>query len=105
VFRKADEKNIAVDLNTVDPSALSSEQEKELIVFLSTFPDVVMQSGEEYATQKITNYLETLAAFYHKWYASSTILTSNSRLVLNAAVGQVIKIGLGLLGVSAPERM
>ena len=63
---------------------------------------------------RVARYLEELAGDYHAWYGATRVLPLGdepiaaihaSRLVLNDATGQVIRNGLGVLGVSAPDRM
>ena len=59
---------------------------------------------------RIAYYLSEIAGLYHPYYKSHRVITEDraltlARLGLSAAVGQVVRNGLGLLGVSAPERM
>jgi arginyl-tRNA synthetase len=63
---------------------------------------------------RVARYLEELAGTYHRWYDSCRIIppagedieaVHRTRLVVNEATGQVLRNGLGLLGVTAPERM
>ena len=89
---------------------LALESEKDLIVTLGRFPDVVKKAGVSNEPHQIANYLKKLASDYHAYYNSEKTLVEdealrNARLTLAEAVRQVIHNGLLLLGVSAPEEM
>jgi arginyl-tRNA synthetase len=75
---------------------------------------VVHQAATLREPHRVARHLEEVAAAYHKWYDSCRVTpigdepvtpTHRTRLWLNDATGQVLANGLGLLGVSAPERM
>jgi len=77
---------------------------------LAAFPQVVEQAGRELAVHRIPYYLQELAAAFHAYYYRHRFVgpdpaLSRARLLLAAAVGQVLRNGLGLMGVSAPVRM
>ncbi|MDP3735458.1 MAG: arginine--tRNA ligase [bacterium] len=78
---------------------------------LYQFPEVVSHALEEYEPHHVTTYLTELAASFNSFYASHTIIDpdnpelSSYRLSLTAAVAQVLKNGLSLLGIRAPEWM
>ena len=68
----------------------------------------------ENATHLVPRYLENLAGAYHTWYGKRRVTPAGDEpvtaehaalLALNNAVGQVLRNGLDLLGVVAPERM
>lgn len=89
---------------------LELESEKELIVKLGRYPEVVKRSATNHEPHNIATYLRELAGDFHAWYNSEKTLVDdealrNARLTLAEAVRQVIANGLGLLGVSAPEEM
>ncbi len=89
---------------------LDSIEEQNLVKKLHTFPDEVLGSAENFEPNKICTYLEELAALFHKFYTFKRILgtekeLAEARLALIIAVRYVIKNGLKILGVSAPERM
>ena len=97
-----------------DPSLLTHPSESELLGVLEQFPGTVARAAALREPHRVARYLEQLAGAYHRWYDSCRVIPPNdepiepvhrTRLVLNAAVGQVLRNGLGLLGVSAPERM
>lgn len=89
---------------------LVEEEEQTLLKKLHKFEEEVLFSGENYEPQKICAYLEDLAAAFHKFYTFRRILGSEkniaeARLALAVATKTVIKNGLSILGVSAPEKM
>jgi arginyl-tRNA synthetase len=89
---------------------LIEEEEQGLLKKLHKFEEEVLYSAENYEPQKICAYLEDLAAAFHKFYTFSRILGSEkniaeARLALAVATKIVIKNGLAILGVSAPEKM
>ncbi len=112
IFRKLAEAgqswNVATGLASL--SALELETEKELIVKLGRFPEVVSNAANNNEPHMVATYLRELAGDFHAWYNAEKTLVDdealrNGRLALAAAVRQVIANGLGLLGVSAPEEM
>ncbi|WP_370589303.1 arginine--tRNA ligase [Salinibacterium sp. ZJ70] len=103
-----------IDPSTFDPSLLSHETESELLGALADFPRVLLQATEYREPHRVARYLEDLAGSYHRWYGATRVIPQGddpveavhgTRLVLNDATGQVLRNGLRLLGVSAPERM
>ncbi|MAK90168.1 MAG: arginine--tRNA ligase [Oleibacter sp.] len=89
---------------------LELESEKELIVKLGRYPEVVKRSADNHEPHNIATYLRELAGDFHAWYNSEKTLVDdaelrNARLTLAEAVRQVVNNGLSLLGVSAPEEM
>jgi arginyl-tRNA synthetase len=85
-------------------------EEIQLLKALARFPEVVRLSAETLAPHRITFALMNLSALFHAYYNKHRVLTddpelSNSRLCLISAVQRVIRNGLTLLGVSAPEQM
>ncbi len=90
------------------------ETESILLGILAEFPRVVRQAAELREPHRIARYAEELAGAYHRWYdvCRVTPLTGEevtdlhrTRLWLNDAAGQVLRNALGLLGVTAPDRM
>ncbi len=95
---------------SVDLSPLHDAETVALIKQLTGYPDVVASSARELAVHKLPYYLQELAGRFHAYYYKHRFVTSelpltHARLVLAGAVGQVIKNGLAVLGVSAPTRM
>ncbi len=92
--------NLAVELVAEDATAV----EKLLI----RFPDLAAFAAQELAPNYIVTYLLELASAFNAYYAQNRIIGSeneNYRLALTAAVAQVLKNGLGLLGIQTPDQM
>jgi arginyl-tRNA synthetase len=96
------------------PELLTTEWESALLGALGEFPRVVASAGELRAPHRVARYLEDLAGTYHRFYDNCRILPrgdeeatdlTRARLWLAEATRTVIANGLGLLGVTAPERM
>jgi arginyl-tRNA synthetase len=92
------------------PGLLVEPEELDLIKRIADFPTLLMQTARFVEPQRINAYLETFAAEFHQFYQKHRIVTDNrdlscSRLLLTGGVRNVIRLGLDLLGVSAPERM
>ena len=103
-----------VDNSVFDASLLTHETESILLGVLAEFPRVVRQAAELREPHRVARYVEEVAGAYHRWYDNCRVTPQGdeevtdvhrTRLWLNDATGQVLRNGLGLLGVSAPERM
>ncbi|MEZ5187753.1 MAG: arginine--tRNA ligase [Microbacterium sp.] len=103
-----------VDRSVFAPELLTHETESALLGALQEFPRVVAFAAETREPHRVARYLEELAGLYHKWYDNCRVIplgdapvddVHRTRLWLNEATGQVLRNGLDLLGVSAPERM
>ncbi|AEE46945.1 arginine--tRNA ligase [Cellulomonas fimi] len=98
-----------------DASLLDHESEAVLLGQLAEFPRIVAQAAELREPHRVARYLEDLAGTFHKWYDAKRRVVPfgdepvddghRTRLWLVDATRQVLANGLGLLGVSAPERM
>ncbi len=102
-----------------DAGLLTHPTEEELLAHLGRFPSTVASAAELREPHRVARYLESLASAYHGWYAKCRMSPSThedgtveevtdlhrTRLWLNDATAQVLRNGLQLLGVSAPERM
>ena len=93
-----------------DISLASSEQERELIKALSRFPEEIRMAARDYDPSYINRYLVELAGTFHRFYNACRIKGEAEnviavRLKLAEATRQVLRNGLGILGVSAPEKM
>ena len=91
-------------------SLLSTEHETDLTAKLGAYPDVLLRAATQHEPHQLATYLRELAQEFHTWYNAHKIMVEdvelrNARLTLNEAIKQVIKNGLLLLGVSAPESM
>ncbi len=94
----------------VDLMLLALPEEQTLIKRLLAFPDLVAGAARAREPHRVAYYLTELASVFHPYYKAHRIITEDraltwGRLGLCAAVGQVVRNGLGLLGVSAPGSM
>ena len=101
--------NVA-SLKSADLSPLNMPHEAKLMQRLSEFPEVISNAGTELAPHTIANYLKECAADLHSYYNDTKFLvddvpTKLARMALIAATQQVLKNGLNLLGVAAPQKM
>ncbi|GAB3604178.1 arginine--tRNA ligase [Microbacterium aureliae] len=103
-----------VDRSEFEPALLQHETESALLGALQEFPRVVAFAAEVREPHRVARYLEELAGLYHRWYDNCRVIPQGddpveavhrTRLWLNDATGQVLRNGLDLLGVDAPERM
>jgi arginyl-tRNA synthetase len=97
-------------LRDADLSPLQSPYEQALLNRLADFPDELAVAARELAPHLVTFYLKELAAEFHSYYNAEQFLVDDvvlrkARLALVVAVGQVIRNGLAMLGVSAPVAM
>jgi len=93
-----------------DLAPLQSPQALALMLLLAKYPDMLSAAAEGFAPHDVTFYLRELAACYHSYYDAERILVDDealklARLALVAATAQVLRNGLAMLGVSAPEKM
>jgi arginyl-tRNA synthetase len=93
-----------------DLAPLQSPQALALMLLLAKYPDMLSAAAEDFAPHDVTFYLRELAACYHSYYDAERILVDDealklARLALVAATAQVLRNGLAMLGVSAPEKM
>ena len=97
-------------LAVADTAALASEQELALLSRLLEYPEAVENAAHDLSPHVIAFYLRELAAGFHSYYNATRLLVEDekvkrARLALAAAVRQVLRNGLALLGVSAPDKM
>ena len=93
-----------------DLSALSHEKAETLAVKIADFPTLLAPTARDLSPHLLPYYLREVAAAFHAYYNAERFLVDDlrdrtARLALAAATAQVLKNGLQLLGVSAPERM
>ncbi|HEY8881781.1 MAG TPA: arginine--tRNA ligase [Dermatophilaceae bacterium] len=98
-----------------DPSLLTHDSEAALLAALGDFPRTVAQAAKLREPHRVARYLEDLAGHFHKWYDECRVRPREAheeitdlhrtRLWLNEATRVVLANGLGLLGVSSPERL
>ena len=97
-------------LSDVDLSALAGTQAQSLLMQIAKYPDMLRDAAEGMAPHDVAFYLRDLAANYHSYYDAERILVDDegvkaARLALIAATAQVLRNGLKILGVDAPDRM
>ncbi|HAR09375.1 MAG: arginine--tRNA ligase [Cobetia sp.] len=112
VLRKAsrEEKPFDEALAMAQLSLLTSDQEKAVMNRMAQFPDVVAHAAKVREPQQVAQYLQDLSSDFHTCYNAVKVMveddaTRNARMALGLATAQVIRNGLALLGVSAPEEM
>ena len=97
-------------LANADLSPLQSPQAHALMLALAKYPEMLTSAATDFAPHDVTFYLRDLASLYHSYYDAERILVDDeavktARLALVAATAQVLKNGLKVLGVSAPQKM
>jgi arginyl-tRNA synthetase len=106
--------SLGVDRSEFEPALLTHPSEEELLAKLIELPRVMATAAEFKEPHRIARYLEEVAGAYHRWYDNCRVTPMGdapvesihrTRLWLNDAAGVVLRNGLNLLGVSAPERM
>jgi arginyl-tRNA synthetase len=100
----------AADLAGADLAPLTGEREMALCGKLQSFPEIVAAAAADFAPHALAFYLRDLAGEFHSWYNAERLLVEDeaqkrARLALAVAVRQVLRNGLRILGVSAPEAM
>ena len=112
VLRQAGEKGFSVDLSQglAELARLDNEHEQILLGELSKYPEIVEAAAANLEPHVLAGWLRELANAFHTYYNSHQFLVEdtalrNARLALVVATRQVLKNGLGLLGLSAPESM
>ena len=99
------------NIDNSDLSLLNHEQEVKLIYLLIEFEDLILKLSENLEPQLLANYLFDLATKFHKYYSSCRVINDDndeltkSRLYLIKAIKITLSNGLGILGISNPERM
>lgn len=111
IMRTANEAGLApADVGDADLGLLASQPELDLIRVLSEYPEVVAVAATERAPQRIARYAERMAEQFHRFYTECKVVgpdlaLSTARYWLVVATRQTLVNALGLLGVTAPERM
>lgn len=113
VLRTAAEHGVRTE-DGFDPALLDHPTESALLAALGEYPRVLEQAAELREPHRVARHLEALAGAFHKWYDECRVSPladepvtdlHRTRLMLAVATRTVLAAGLGLLGVSAPERM
>lgn len=114
VLAQAKEKGFSIPtadaIAQMDLSALSDKNAQALIARISEFSETLSVAAKECAPHTLCFYLKDLAGDFHAFYNAERVLvedekTRNARLALLLAARQVLRNGLDLLGISAPEKM
>jgi arginyl-tRNA synthetase len=89
---------------------LVSPQETALLTLLGRYPEIILLAGQNRAAHTLVHFLRETAQAFHTWYNAEQFIVEderlrNARLALAKATQQVVRNGLTLLGVSAPETM
>jgi arginyl-tRNA synthetase len=106
----ADSIAVALAGGDVDLSPLTDDAELALMRRMGEFADVVEAAARDLAPHRLTRYAEDLAASFHQFYTQCRVVSddralTDARLYAVDATRRVLRCVLGLLGVSAPERM
>jgi arginyl-tRNA synthetase len=111
IMRTANQAGLApTDVADADVGLLDTPAEQELIRVLSEYPEVVALAADERAPQRVARYVERTAEQFHRFYTECQVVgndeaLSTARYWLVVATRQTVVNALGLLGVTAPERM
>lgn len=112
VFRQLEEKALKFNQRQGQEALekLQAPHEKDLMKALAQYPEVITTAVIKLEPHQLANYLKELAAVFHTYYNAEKIIVDdealrNARLCLITATRQIIRNGLDLLGVSAPEQM
>ncbi len=97
------------DFDSPDLSLLEDPSERALTLEIDRFGDVLRTAAREYAPHLVCEYLEAVAGLFHPYYSRVRVLgqgeLTHARLALLSATGIVLRRGLTVLGLSAPEEM
>jgi arginyl-tRNA synthetase len=111
ILRKGNERGTCeVSWDDDAVARLEAPEEIDLIKALARYPDILAGSAQSMEPHRVTYYLMELASAFHSYYNKHRVLTDDDllrcgRLNLILAVQKVIRNGLTLMGVSAPDRM
>ncbi|MBF0710419.1 MULTISPECIES: arginine--tRNA ligase [unclassified Gemella] len=108
ILRQAEDQGL--EFTVYDKELLTDPYSVEILKNLAYFPELVAQAAKHREPHRVCNYMQTLAASFHKFYGNNKVISDNkeqtqSYLALITAVKITIKNALELVGVSAPERM
>ena len=97
------------DINCSNSFELSDDYSWEIIKKISQYPQVILSAAEKYEPSILAKYVMQLAQLFNKYYGNTRILDEDAeieaRIALVKAVASVLKDGLNLLGIAAPEKM
>lgn len=111
ILRKAADEGVTLDdVESVNTARLISDEEKKLVAQLLGYPEMLDKAAHRHEAYRVAIYLMDFARSLHGFYHKHRVISDDeeltqARLLLVRAVGQVIRNGLSMLGVSSPERM
>ncbi len=110
VFRQANEKGVKSNFAEANLSLLTEEVEKDILRELSRYKGVIESAATQYEPHQLAYYLRDLATQFHSYYNACTFILEDqdltqARLSLIHAAKQILRNGLSILGVGAPESM
>ena len=111
LLRKMEQEGFGLELGDVEAlGCLTEEAEHGLLVLLSRYPEVLQLATVNRAPQHLVQYLRGLSASFHSYYNAHRVLVEdeqlrNARVTLAVGAQHVLRNGLTLLGVSAPDSM
>ena len=111
IFKQAEERGIPMpSVDSTDLSLLVLPEEIRMIKLIASYPELIEASAQALEPHRITFYLQELATALHNYYFHHRVITDDrklteARLILLQGVKQVLKSGLTIIGVGAPERM
>ncbi|MFO7806796.1 MAG: DALR anticodon-binding domain-containing protein, partial [Candidatus Moraniibacteriota bacterium] len=99
-----------IQYKQVDPSLLQEEKEKQLLIKMAKYPEVVHKAGDTYGPDEIAKFLFDLAKSFNDYYHNIPILQSDpslkkARLIFVSSIARIIENGLDLLGVRTMTKM
>lgn len=110
VIRQCDDKGLILSLAEANLNRLENAHEQQLIKQLNLYPERILGAAERREPHIVVNYLRDLANQFHSWYNAHQFIVDNvelrdARIALASAIRQVLRNGLELMGVSAPDKM
>ena len=110
VEKQCEDQKVIIDLEKAAMHRLDNDHEQSLLKLLSLYPARLQSAAERREPHIMVNYLRELANLFHSWYNAHKFIVSdeelrNARIGLAFAIRQVIRNGLLLMGVSAPQKM
>lgn len=111
ILRKAESEGVTLaEVDSVNSSRLTSDEEKKLVAHMLNYPEMLDKAANRHEAYRVAIYLMDFSRSLHGFYHKHRVISDDeeltqARLLLVMAVGQVIRNGLSMLGVSSPERM
>jgi arginyl-tRNA synthetase len=110
VKRQCEDRGLKLSLQEANLNRLDNSHEQNIIKQIGLYPERVLSAARRREPHIIVNYLRELANQFHSWYNAHQFIVDdaelrNARMALASAVGQVMRNGLGLMGVTAPDKM